>query len=242
MPQVHYEGNCNPENYGIPSEKNGPIVTDYMAPVLDTKKESFEPYEAPPKGDSSRPHSHTVPPASFKLPLTSYESPSDSKKTSTEHHATSSLTEIGVVGSTHTHETHSEVITGFSPTSHTNYEYAAHAGPSVVLALSNPSQMDMSHPKPTGTDYIAQNPNPAAVAAITSSVSSQSLQNGAESHSHSNPVFMTEQHQSTGVPSRNDSPIKDYAHVHTTFTVPDSHRHEEAKTESHTSKLPLKKY
>ena len=202
VPQVHYEGNCNPENYGIPSEKNGPIVTDYMAPVLDTKKESFEPYEAPPEGDPIHPHSHTIPPASSKR-LSKLQKAS-SKIDRKNSKARKLLQEAQKDQSSHSHaqEPHSKTPKTFSHWTHTDYDYDYYdygdyqyderVQPTVVIIISDPVESNSSGSKPPNN--FPQNLNPAA-ATITSSLFSQLLQKGAESHSYSAPVSVTEHHR-----------------------------------------------
>lgn len=201
-----------------------------MAPVTAIKTESHQSHAVP-----SHSHTYKLPLATFKLPSESYESASNTKKPHLEDHKAHSNAQISESSGSHAHETHSEITTGFSPSIHNDYEYPAHSGPSVVLALSGSFKPDSSHSKPPGADRSP----PASISAevtTTSSEVSGLVHNAAETHDHWPAVSGTENHPSV----EKDVPLKDYAHVHSTFTVPDLNHHEVTNTNSHASKLPHK--
>ena len=252
VPVVHYEGNCNSDNNGDSSKKTGAVVTDFTVPVTGMKKESHE----------SAHHPHPQQSHIHKVPMAKLESPSKLRKGSSKTDRTPLKAHTVTLNTSNTQSPHS--LTSVTPLNtaktffhfpHTDYDYYDYDngdydyrgngdydyrrnGRPTIIIFSDRMQSYLNFSE----KIILSSSTIPVAATATSSVTSQSVHSVTESHGHTATITGPEHHHSIVTSNRDELPHKEYAHVQTTFTMPDSHHYEEAKPDSHTSKLPHKIY
>lgn len=237
IPEIHYEGNCNLNNFAVSSENMGPTDTYYIAPVTAIKTESRESHKTSSKTPPSKLKTRKFPSAIFRRPLKSYQAFSNINKAPQKAHKVRLNAHTGQLPDSHAPESPSGTSKTFSHFSQTDYdyddydyedydydgyEYDGHARPPFVIVINSRSKLNSSHLTPSGTNNFSQG------GILTAAVASESVVDGVEPRNG----------QLHSVVSNVSA--SNYAHVHSTFTVPHSHHYQKTKIDSGASKTPHK--